>query len=65
MRNIVLLGTMAALMTMGTLPAVAQDKPAMVVADLLMTTATVEAVDHATRTVTLKGSEGHQDPQGR
>jgi hypothetical protein len=54
----VLLGTMAALMTMVTLPAVAQDKPGVAVADLIVATATVEAVDHAKRTVTLKGSEG-------
>jgi hypothetical protein len=42
-----------------TLPAAAQDKPGVVVADLIVATATVEAVDHAKRTVTLKGSEGH------
>jgi hypothetical protein len=42
---------MAALMTMGTLSAVAQDKPGVVMADLLVTTATVEAVDHAPRKV--------------
>ena len=58
MRTMMVLGTVAALMTMGTLPAVAQDKPGVVVADLIVATATVEAVDHATRTVTLKGSEG-------
>jgi hypothetical protein len=52
----------AALMTMGTLPAVAQDKPGVVMADLIMATATVEVVDHAKRTVTLKGPEGRTRP---
>jgi hypothetical protein len=58
MRHMVLVGIVAALLTMGMLPAVAQDKPGVVLADLLVTTATVEAVDHAKRTVTLKGPEG-------
>jgi hypothetical protein len=58
MRNRVWLGTVAVLMTMGTFLAVAQDKPGVVVADLLVTTATVETVDHATRTVTLRGADG-------
>jgi len=58
MRNIVLVGTVVALMIIATLPAVAQDKPGVVIADLLVATATVEAVDHAKRTVTLKGPEG-------
>jgi hypothetical protein len=43
---------------MMTLPAAAQDKPGVVVADLVVVTATVEAIDHTKRTVTLKGSEG-------
>jgi hypothetical protein len=59
MRNMMLLGTVAALITMVTLPAAAQDKPGVVVADLIVATATVEAVDHAKRTGTLKGLEGH------
>jgi hypothetical protein len=58
MRNRVWLWTVAALMTMGTFLAVAQDKPGVVVADLLVTTATVETVDHAKRTVTLQGADG-------
>ena len=58
MRNTVLLGTVAALMTMVTLLVVAQDKPGAVVADLLVTTATVEAVDHTKHTVRLKGADG-------
>jgi hypothetical protein len=45
-------------MMMVTRPSVAQDKPGVVVADLLVVTATVEAIDPATRTVTLKGPEG-------
>src|SRR5262245_15361761 len=52
----------AALMTMVTLPAVAQDQPGVVMADLIMATATVEVVDHAKRTVTLKGPEGRTRP---
>jgi len=55
----VLLGTVAALMTMVTLPAVAQDKPGVVVADLLVTAATVEAIDLQKRTVTLRGPQGN------
>lgn len=49
----------AAVMMLVRLPGVAQDKPGVVVADLLVVTATVEAIDHAHRTVSLKGPEGH------
>jgi hypothetical protein len=58
MRKIVFVGAAAALMMMVRLQAAAQDKPGVVVADLLVVTATVEAIDHAQRTVTLKGPEG-------
>lgn len=36
-----------------------EDKPGVVVANEVETTATVEAVDQAARTVTLRGPEGH------
>lgn len=40
-------------------PAMAEDKPGMVIANEVQTTATVESVDQAKRTVTLKGPEGN------
>jgi hypothetical protein len=50
------------LMMATSVPVVAQgppaEKPAAVVADLVVVTATVEAIDHAKRRVTLKGPEG-------
>lgn len=42
-----------------TAPALAEDKPGMVIAKEVQTTATVESVDQAKRTVTLKGPEGN------
>jgi hypothetical protein len=59
MRKMVFVGVAAALMVMVMRPAVAQDKPGVVVADLLVVTATVEAINPATRTVTLKGPQGN------
>jgi hypothetical protein len=42
-----------------TTAAVADDKPGMVIANEVEATATVESVDQAKRTVTLKGPEGN------
>lgn len=48
-----------ALVAVTATAATAQEKPGMVVANEVQTTATVESVDQAKRTVTLKGPEGN------
>ena len=52
---LILVSTIAVLLAASSF---AQDKPSMSAARTLTMSATVEAIDHATRHVTLKGPEG-------